>query len=77
MTAAADPLWHVRIVVRGAPAPIDSLERGLRRFCDLDPMNMGARYSDDLVELQFWDEGPALQKVAAAAAVKFFTLGAY
>lgn len=68
MKGAADPLWHVRIVVSGAPAPMDRLERGLRRFCDLDPMNMGARYTDDLVELQFWDEGPELEKVAEAAA---------
>jgi len=66
-SAVAGPLWHVTMSVSGASAPPEQLAMALRRLCELDPMNVGARYAADNAELQFWDEGPELRVVAEAA----------
>lgn len=72
MSAAAvstpDTLWHVTLILAGAPAPMTQLGRALRRLCDLDPGNMGARFRADQAEVQFWDEGADISAVAFAAA---------
>jgi len=65
----ASPLWHITLLAAGPPAPEQQLAQGLRELCALDPGNMAARYRANQVELQFWDEGPDLQRVAASATV--------
>jgi hypothetical protein len=69
MSRAAGRLWHVTLTLQGRPAPLEELRVALHRLCALDPMNLGVRYREDRAELQFWDEGPELGAVAAAAAL--------
>lgn len=68
MTApGSGPLWHITVSVSGASAPREQVEAALHRLCDLDPMNVGARFTTDTAVLQFWDEGPDVRIVAQAA----------
>ncbi len=67
-TALPGPVWHVTLVLTGAPAQPERLRDALEQLCALDPLNLGARFRADQVELQFWDEGRELRDVAAAAA---------
>ena len=64
---AAGTLWHVTLLVAGAPAEAPQLRRALQRLCDRDPGNMGVRYRADGAELQFWDEGSDIEQVTHAA----------
>jgi len=61
-------MWHVTLIVSGAPASLELLRLALEKLCALDPQNMGARYSSDRAELQFWDQGVDVAHVAASAA---------
>ncbi len=60
-------LWHVTILVSGKPTATSQISAAMRRLCDLDPGNMGARYQADPAELQFWDEGADIEQVMVAA----------
>lgn len=60
-------MWHVTMQVSGDPAPAGQIEKALRRVCEADPANMGARYAVTGAELQFWDEGSDIDQVVEAA----------
>lgn len=63
----AGPMWHVTMQVSGEPAPAGQIDKALRRLCEQDPGNMGARYATTGAELQFWDEGADIEQVVQAA----------
>jgi hypothetical protein len=65
--AAAGTLWHITLILSGDPEPLSQVGPAVRRLCDLDPGNMGARYRSDRAEVQFWDEGGDIGQVALAA----------
>lgn len=65
MTAGS--LWHVTLQVSGDAAPAGQVGSALRKLCELDPGNMGARYATTGAELQFWDEGADIEQVISAA----------
>ena len=64
---AAGTLWHITLLVAGAPVEGAALRRALQQLCDRDPGNMGARFRVDGAELQFWDEGHDIEQVTRAA----------
>lgn len=50
-------LWHVTITLHGQPQQQDRLARSLKRLADAHGFDLAARYSEDTVELRYWDEG--------------------
>lgn len=60
-------LWHVTITLHGNPQDPASLARSLGQLADAHGFDLAARYTDDTVELRYWDEGSDARVVVGHA----------
>lgn len=61
------PLWHVTVTYAGCPVDAADLRVGLQRLTQESPFLASARYSNDRVELRYWDEAEDVDDAAAMA----------
>lgn len=59
------PLWHVTVTVGGPHADVVHLHRSLSHLLQERPFLHSVRYTERVVELQYWDEGDDIVDVAA------------
>lgn len=60
-------LWYITVWLAGERRPVTTLATGLQRMCELDPMNMSARYGPEMVAISYWDEAAEASTAVAAA----------
>jgi len=57
-------MWHVTVTLHGQPLGQQPLQESLDRLAFAHGFGLAARYSDDTVELRYWDEGHDARVVA-------------
>jgi hypothetical protein len=60
-------MWHVTLTVGGAPVARQVVRDALDRLAHERPFLVSARYSDDRVELRYWEQAACLDDAAALA----------
>lgn len=60
-------LWHVTITLHGQPQDPGRLAAALGQLAEAHGFDVAARYTDDTVELRYWDEGQDCRVVVGHA----------
>jgi hypothetical protein len=60
-------LWHVTLLVGGAPFDMSEVRAALERLAHERPFLLAARYAPDRVEVRYWEEASCLDDAAALA----------
>jgi hypothetical protein len=60
-------IWHVRLTVGGTPTDSGEVRSALDRLAAEQPFLLAARYGDDRVELDYWEEAEGCGDAAALA----------
>ena len=50
-------MWHVTLTLHGQPQEPESLAQRLQHLAFSHGVELAARYSEDTVEVRYWDEG--------------------
>jgi hypothetical protein len=61
------PLWSVTLTLAGAPTDVCALRAALDRLVAEQPFLSTVRYSEERVELRYWDEAEGADDAAAMA----------
>ncbi len=56
-------MWHVTLTFHGQPQRPPRLQTGLESLAFHHGVDLSARYSEDTVELRYWDEGQDCRSV--------------